>query len=280
MEVAIPPRAVALNGGIEQIEAHMLNLPQADCPVTHRFGPGIYIREVTLPAGIIAIGHKQKCRHLNIMIKGKVAILNGDNVTVLEAPLIFESEPGRKVGYIMETTVWQNVYATQETDVEKLESMYLEKSITWSEHEKNMAEFRKASRACDIEDYYQMLKETGFDEPTVRSQSEFKGDQVPMPVAFNHLTSVRESDIEGKGLFLNHPVPIDFVIAPARISGMRTPAGRYPNHSKTPNCRFVKLGNGDIMLVSNHAIKGCEGGSKGQELTVNYRQALAISGGK
>ena len=37
-------------------------------------------------------------------------------------------------GYILKDMVWQNIYATDETDVEKLEAMFLDKSQTWQEH--------------------------------------------------------------------------------------------------------------------------------------------------
>ena len=39
----------------DQVEAAFLEQPQADCPVTHRFGPGIYIREVLLPRGAYVV---------------------------------------------------------------------------------------------------------------------------------------------------------------------------------------------------------------------------------
>jgi len=42
---------------IEQVESCMLKEEQVDCPVTHKFGPGIYIREVFLPAGSYVVGH-------------------------------------------------------------------------------------------------------------------------------------------------------------------------------------------------------------------------------
>ena len=51
----------------DQVEAAFLEQPQADCPVTHRFGPGIYIREVLLPRGAYVVGHAHKTVHLNIM---------------------------------------------------------------------------------------------------------------------------------------------------------------------------------------------------------------------
>jgi hypothetical protein len=36
---------------VEDVERKMLLLPQADCPLHHHFGPGLYVREVHIPAG-------------------------------------------------------------------------------------------------------------------------------------------------------------------------------------------------------------------------------------
>jgi SET domain-containing protein len=67
------------------------------------------------------------------------------------------------------------------------------------------------------------------------------------------------------------------IIAPARIAGKRTPAGRYVNHSMNPNCKYIADENGDIYLVSLRDIDGCKGGGCGEELTVDYRQALILN---
>ena len=69
------------------------------------------------------------------------------------------------------------------------------------------------------------------------------------------------------------------LIAPARIDGKRTPAGRFTNHSKTPNAEMVLSGNGDIFLFAKQSISGCKGGNVGAEITVDYRQAMALSVG-
>jgi hypothetical protein len=39
------------------------------------------------------------------------------------------AKPGRKVAYIVETVVFQNIYSTPETDIEKLENMFVDNSI-------------------------------------------------------------------------------------------------------------------------------------------------------
>jgi hypothetical protein len=41
---------------------------------------------------------------------------------------------------------------------------------------------------------------------------------------------------------------------------------------------MVKLPNGDIDLVALTDIEGCKGGDMGTEITIDYRQALALSG--
>ena len=264
---------------IEKVESHLLDLPQVECPVVHHFGPGIYIREVTLPAGTLAIGHAQRFEHLNIMLTGAVAMVGDDGQTkVLRAPMIFVGKPGRKLGYVLETCIWQNVYATDERDIDKLESMFLDKSATWQAHAEATKQLETYHRRDDREDFDLVVRMTGFTHETVRDQSENPHDQIKMPEGFAPKFTVRDSVIEGKGVFLSAPVDADEVIAPARIDGFRTPAGRYTNHAKNPNAKFVKDQSGDIWLVALRRIAGCAGGSQGEEVTVDYRQALALSG--
>lgn len=264
---------------IEQVESHLLDLPQVECPVVHHFGPGIYIREVTLPAGTLAIGHAQRFDHLNIMLTGAVAMVGDDGQTkVLRAPMIFVGKPGRKLGYVLETCIWQNVYATDEQDIDKLESMFLDKSATWQAHNEAVKQLEAYHRREDREDFELVVRLAGFTPSSVRAQSENPHDQIPMPSGFAPKFTVRDSAIEGKGVFLSAPAEQDEVIAPARINGFRTPAGRYTNHAKTPNAKFVKEPDGDIWLVATRSISGCVGGNQGEEVTVDYRQALALSG--
>lgn len=264
---------------IEALESRMLDFPQVECPVVHHFGPGIYIREVTLPAGTLAIGHAQRFEHLNIMLTGAVAMVGDDGQTkVLRAPMIFVGKPGRKLGYVLETCIWQNVYATEERDIDKLESMFLDKSSTWQAHAEAAKQLESYHRHEDREDFELVVRAAGFTPDVVRAQSENPHDQIPMPSGFAPKFTVRNSSIEGKGVFLSAPATEGEVIAPARIGGLRTPAGRYANHSKTPNAKFVKDEGGDIWLVATRRVSGCAGGSQGEEVTVDYRQSLALAG--
>jgi hypothetical protein len=273
-------RALAAGKSVEQVEAAMLALPQADAPVVHRFGPGIYIREVTIPAGVLAIGHAQRFEHMNVMLKGRVTMFNdNDNGTTTElvAPLVFVGKPGRKIGYVHENMVWQNIYATTETDIEKLEATYFEKSDTWQQDQKLRNSVSALQHEVDRADYRAMLAEVGIPHELARAQSENTDDQMPMPMGSYSILAA-DSQIEGKGLFATSTIAADSVIAPARISGKRTPAGRYTNHSATPNAVMVQRHNGDIDLVATRQIAGCTGGQPGEEITIDYRQALRLSG--
>jgi hypothetical protein len=261
---------------VQALEAAFLKQPQVECSVVHRFGPSIYIREVTIPADTFSIGHYQITTHLNVMLAGRVIMVNEDgSKTELVAPQTFVSGPGRKIGYIAETMVWQNIYATNETDVEKLEAMFLNKSQTWQEHQKNQQLLLSFDHSEDIADYYAAITEYGFDHETVQKQVQNLDDQIDLPHG-GYKMMVAPSKIEGKGVFATSNIDAGETIAPARIAKKRTPAGRFTNHSKNPNAKMVLLDNDDINLVAVTPIIGCKGGNLGEEITIDYRQALSL----
>lgn len=256
---------------VEEVEARLLRMPQAECPVVHHFGPGIYVREVTMPAGADVVGHRQKLKQMNIMLTGKIAMVSEDGVKELTAPMIFTGGPGQKMGHVIEDCTWLNVYATDETDIDKLETKLLDKSEAWADQDKKGRDLREEDRL----DFQKMLKETGFSAEKVRSQSENEEDRINLPL-YGFL-SVRNSVIEGRGVFAGCSLPKGFEVGLARVGGMRTKLGRYVNHSKAPNSVFKRDGTKDITLVTIREVFGCRGGDLGEELTVDYRQALLLN---
>jgi SET domain-containing protein len=88
---------------------------------------------------------------------------------------------------------------------------------------------------------------------------------------------IANSKIDGKGVFATGNIEEGEVIAPARINGKRTPIGRYTNHSKNINAIMLLRDNGNIDLVAKKAINGCQGGNLGEEITIDYRQALSLA---
>jgi hypothetical protein len=124
-----------VQSAISEMEAALLVEDQVDCPVTNHFGPGIYIREVFIPAGTFAIGHHHKKPCMNILLKGSMKIVDpSGSPRVIEAPYVFTTGPGRKAAIAIDDCVFQNIWATEETDLDALEDMLIEKSEAWIDH--------------------------------------------------------------------------------------------------------------------------------------------------
>ena len=116
-----------LSQKVDHLLAQVEQMPQTDCQTKHYFGPGIYIREVTMPAGTVVIGKPHRKEHMCVMLQGRMVVVLGDGTKQeLVAPLTFLGSAGRKVAYILETTVFQNILATEETDIEVLENMLVD----------------------------------------------------------------------------------------------------------------------------------------------------------
>ena len=270
---------------VEQVEAALLKLPQIDCPLTHRFAPGLCIREVVMPAGATVIGHTHRMADLNVLVSGRLTLLMEDgSLKELVAPLSFVGKPGRKIAYIQETVTWQNIWPTTViaggevlqlgTSIEAIEAYYLDKSGAWQADQAQRLALARMEREPDRADYEAFLAEHGLDEKRVRHISENPLDQMPMPEAESCRVQVLESPIEGLGLFATGPFAAGEVIAPARVGFHRTPAGRFTNHSGNPNAAMLAKEDGDIDLIALRPIAGCRGGQPGEEITVDYRQAI------
>jgi len=116
-------------GKVDTLLREMSVMPQVDCPVQHFFGPSIYIREITIPAGTVIVGKYHKEDHLCSMIEGRMIVMGEDGEQrEVAAPAVFMAKKGRKTAYAIETVRFQNIYSTNETDVEKLEHMLVEDS--------------------------------------------------------------------------------------------------------------------------------------------------------
>ena len=164
---------------------------------------------------------------------------------------------------------------TDETDVEKLEAELLEFCPIWIDHNEKQQLYLTYDNADDVTDFRLAMEEHGFDLGWVRTVSEYEGDQIPFPCG-SYKAVVSNSKIEGKGLFASGNIEAGEVIAPARLGDKRTPAGRYTNHAKNPNAYFVLLPNNDLNLVALRPIRGTVGGNIGEEITIDYRQALSL----
>jgi hypothetical protein len=125
-------------------------------------------------------------------------------------------------------------------------------------------------------DYGRFLAEFGFEEQRVLAAVSNPADQVPMPDGFKKLC-LGASEISGLGMLAAADIAGGELIAPARLDGMRTPAGRYTNHSHDPNAEFQRAPSavqpsGDLIMVALRSIKA------GEEVLIDYRQAGRVNG--
>lgn len=103
---------------------------QPEMPITHRFSPGIYCREIFMPAlpggGTYVVGHIHKTRHWNIVLTGKAIVTIDEVSEEIVAPFVFESDAGaQKLLHIIEDMRWLTVHANPDniTDIPTIEDM-------------------------------------------------------------------------------------------------------------------------------------------------------------
>ncbi len=132
--------SVSINDQIENLERELLNLPQVECPLKHNFAPGVYMREITMPAGSFVIGHEHLTEHFNVVLTGKARVMIDGVIEDLVAPCYFISKPNvRKVLYIVEEMKFATIHPTNETSVEVLENTLIRKSNSFIKYEEAKA---------------------------------------------------------------------------------------------------------------------------------------------
>jgi hypothetical protein len=83
--------------------------------------------------------------------------------------------------------------------------------------------------------------------------------------------SVKDSNIEGLGVFAERSFKAGDIIGLARVSGKRAVLGRYVNHSSAPNAQLTQQGE-DLVTVALRDIKA------GEEITNDYRVGAKLNG--
>ncbi len=125
-QIEIPP----------EMETALLNIEQVECPITHHFGGGIYMREMFAPAGTLMIGHDHKTEHVCILLKGTLRFANANGtISELTAPATFVAGTGRKLVIALEDIVFMNVHPTKSQDLAEIEEQFIVKSEAWTNHQ-------------------------------------------------------------------------------------------------------------------------------------------------
>lgn len=106
---------------IAAIEAYILQGAQVETPTTHFFAPGLYARQMFIPAGTVLTGAVHKVEHLAIFV-GDITVWTEEGMKRLTGHHTFISKPGAKrVGYAHADTWCTGFFSTDKTDVAELE---------------------------------------------------------------------------------------------------------------------------------------------------------------
>lgn len=93
------------------------------CPIKNHFTPGMYIREIFMPAGTVVTSRIHKCRHPFVVLKGRCAVYMGskEGWQEVSAPHFGITEPGtRRLLFILEDSVWMTFHVTDKTNVDEI----------------------------------------------------------------------------------------------------------------------------------------------------------------
>lgn len=102
--------------------AHTPGCTDDVCPIKHHFAPGLYAREILIPAGTVIIGKIHRHAHVNTISAGRVLVATEFGTEEFKAPYTFVSKPGTKRAVVaLEDVIWTTYHPTEETDLAKIE---------------------------------------------------------------------------------------------------------------------------------------------------------------
>jgi hypothetical protein len=111
------------------LEEEMLKREQIEIPLKHYFSPGVYAREITIPAGTLLTGRIHLYEQLNILSGGEISVLTHDGMKRVSAPFTVVSPPGTKrIAYAHTECTWTTILATEEKDPEVIEAKFTVKT--------------------------------------------------------------------------------------------------------------------------------------------------------
>jgi len=106
-EIALPTQAE-----MYELEAHLLQLPQADFSLINRFADGLYARQVTIRQGCLLTSKIHMKEHFAFILTGDISVWTDQDYQRIKAPCVLTTQPGTKrVLLAHEDTVWITVHA-------------------------------------------------------------------------------------------------------------------------------------------------------------------------
>lgn len=115
------------------------------------FGPGLYARELFIPAGTVLTGARHKVDHL-VTFEGDITVWHEGHMVRLTGRHTLTSTAGAKrVGFAHADTYCTGYFATEETDIRRLEEMLVEDSHMLQRNRQPTLPHRAPAEAVPLE---------------------------------------------------------------------------------------------------------------------------------
>lgn len=94
----------------------------AEFPLRHHFSPGVYGREMLLPAGHVIVGKIHKHENMLVMLQGECELFDGFQRHHIQAPQVWVTPAGsQRAAFAFTDCIFLSVIGTHETDIQKIE---------------------------------------------------------------------------------------------------------------------------------------------------------------
>lgn len=117
---------------IVQLQEAMLSHQTEQPEPTHFFAPGMYLRELTVPAGMLLVGKTHLHAHFLVVTKGRAEVISEFGRTVVEPGHISVSQAGvKRVVLALEDTQFITIHLnpSDTQDLEVIEAEHIEPEV-------------------------------------------------------------------------------------------------------------------------------------------------------
>ena len=109
---------------IQNIENFISTMPDAitEFDVTHYQIDGVYVRSLSIPAGMVLTGKIHNHEHIAILAQGTIRVHNGEGFKEITAPCTWVEKAGiKRLGYALTDCTFINVIRTDLKEISDIE---------------------------------------------------------------------------------------------------------------------------------------------------------------
>lgn len=105
------------------------NVEKTDLNTKHFFSENVYAKQMSLPAGHVAISHSHKYDHISILASGRCMVYTDNEMREYIAPACINIKAGVEHQIeASEDVTWYCIHATSETDISKIDRVLINDS--------------------------------------------------------------------------------------------------------------------------------------------------------